>query len=104
MGEHHRKKAQHTTELGCLAGRLILDGAAVDPEHEARWSEYCDRHRCDSQSRGSVYDSKAGICCHFCRQKKLCGEESCQRCIRRDPDLPCIGSLPFAVSQAQEQQ
>ena len=51
-----------------------------------------------------MYDSKAGICCHFCRQKKLCGEEGCQRCIQRDPDLPCIGALPPAVSQAQEQR
>ena len=33
----------------------------------------------------------AGICCHFCRQKKLCGEEGCHRCIQRNPDLPCIG-------------
>ena len=32
----------------------------MDPEHEKRWTEYCNRHRCDSQSRGSVYDSKAG--------------------------------------------
>ncbi len=34
----------------------------ADPEHEARWMEYCNMHRCDSQSRGSVYDSKAGQC------------------------------------------
>ena len=34
----------------------------ADPEHEVRWMEYCNRHRCDSQSRGSVYDSKAGQC------------------------------------------
>ena len=97
-------RRMHTTEWGCPAGRLVLEEAAADPEHEARWSEYCNRHRCDSQSRGSVYDSKAGICCHFCRQKKLCGEGGCQRCIRRDPDLPCIGALPPAVSQAQKQR
>jgi hypothetical protein len=24
--------------------------------------------RCSSQARGSIYDSAAGICCHFCRQ------------------------------------
>jgi len=47
------------------AGRLVLDEAVVDPEHEKRWMEYCNRHRCDSQSRGSVYDSKAGGPCHF---------------------------------------
>ena len=38
----------------------MLEEAVVDPEHEKRWMEYCNRHRCDSQSRGSVYDSKAG--------------------------------------------
>ena len=96
------KIPQHTTGSGCPAGRLVLDEAAVDPEHEARWSEFCSRHRCDSRSRGSVYDSKAGICCHFCRQKKLCGEEGCQRCIQRDPSLPCLGALPSAGSQAPE--
>ena len=32
----------------------------IDPAHEQRWSEYVSKHRCDSQSRGSVYDSKAG--------------------------------------------
>ena len=42
------------------ADRLVLEEAIVDPEHEKRWMEYCNRHRCDSQSRGSVYDSKAG--------------------------------------------
>ena len=74
----------------------------MDPEHEARWAEYCNRHRCDSQARGSVYDSKAGLCCHFCRQKKLCGEGGCQRCIRRDPGLPCIGAPPPAALHARE--
>ena len=36
----------------------------------------------------------AGICCHFCRQKKLCGEPDCKRCIDRNPDIPCIGDYP----------
>ncbi|XP_020102806.1 cell division cycle-associated protein 7-like isoform X3 [Ananas comosus] len=47
--------------------------------------------RCDSKGRGSVYDPVLGICCHFCRQKKLCGEEDCRRCGDRDSDQPCIG-------------
>eukprot|EP00884_Botryococcus_braunii_P006384 jgi/Botrbrau1/15747/Bobra.4_1s0115.1 len=47
--------------------------------------------RCQSQARGSLYDSHAGICCHFCRQKKLCGEEGCPRCSHRDLDQQCIG-------------
>ncbi len=42
------------------AGRLVMATSIIDPEHEQRWSEYVSKHRCDSQSRGSVYDSKAG--------------------------------------------
>jgi hypothetical protein len=33
----------------------------------------------------------AGITCHFCRQKKLCGEEDCPRCSRRSTTAECIG-------------
>ena len=33
----------------------------------------------------------AGITCHFCRQKKLCGEEDCPRCSKRNVDQSCIG-------------
>lgn len=33
----------------------------------------------------------AGITCHFCRQKKLCGEEGCPRCSRRSTTADCIG-------------
>jgi hypothetical protein len=33
----------------------------------------------------------AGITCHFCRQKKLCGEENCPRCSRRSTTADCIG-------------
>eukprot|EP00879_Flechtneria_rotunda_P025552 GHRR01027157.1.p1 GENE.GHRR01027157.1~~GHRR01027157.1.p1 ORF type:complete len:307 (+),score=127.84 GHRR01027157.1:1042-1962(+) len=48
--------------------------------------------RCSSTAgRGSVYDSVAGITCHFCRQKKLCGEEDCPRCSRRNINAECIG-------------
>ncbi|CAL8462186.1 g1717 [Coccomyxa elongata] len=72
-------------------GRLVVAESIIDPAHEQRWSEYVSKHRCDSQSRGSVYDSRAGICCHFCRQKKLCGETDCRRCSERNPELPCLG-------------
>ena len=34
-----------------------------------------------------------GITCHFCRQKKLCGEEECQRCAKRDVEQDCIGKV-----------
>lgn len=47
--------------------------------------------RCDSKGRGGVYDPVLGICCHFCRQKKLCGEEDCKHCGEGDFDQPCLG-------------
>ncbi|CAN6292239.1 unnamed protein product [Urochloa humidicola] len=47
--------------------------------------------RCDSKGRGAVYDPVLGICCHFCRQKKLCGEEDCKRCGEGDLKQPCLG-------------
>lgn len=35
--------------------------------------------RCSSQARGSIYDSAAGICCHFCRQvRDVTANNSCQ--------------------------
>ncbi|MFS7911289.1 putative Zinc-finger domain of monoamine-oxidase A repressor R1 [Helianthus anomalus] len=46
--------------------------------------------RCRSKGSGSVYDPVFGICCHFCRQKKLCGEEDCKRCNDLDVDQPCL--------------
>lgn len=45
---------------GGSAGRLVVAESVIDPAHEQRWSEYVSKHRCDSQSRGSVYDSRAG--------------------------------------------
>ncbi len=33
----------------------------------------------------------AGITCHFCRQKKLCGEDGCPRCSQRCVSAECIG-------------
>ncbi|KAK9278032.1 hypothetical protein L1049_028376 [Liquidambar formosana] len=53
--------------------------------------------RCNSKGRGSVYDSIFGICCHFCRQKKLCGEEDCKRCSNLDVDQPCLGKTDCSV-------
>ncbi|KAH6761526.1 hypothetical protein C2S52_018959 [Perilla frutescens var. hirtella] len=55
------------------------------------------RRRCESKGRGSVYDPVYGISCHFCRQKKLCGEEDCKRCGDRDMDQPCIGKTDCSV-------
>eukprot|EP01018_Ginkgo_biloba_P039243 Gb_21180 [translate_table: standard] len=53
--------------------------------------------RCHSKSRGSVYDPILGICCHFCRQKKLCGEENCRRCGDRDVTKPCLGKTDCSI-------
>lgn len=53
--------------------------------------------RCSSKGRGGVYNPVFGICCHFCRQKKLCGEEDCKRCSNFDVDEPCIGKTDCSV-------
>ncbi|KAF8071226.1 SAD2 [Scenedesmus sp. PABB004] len=55
--------------------------------------------RCASTSRGTMYDSVVGITCHFCRQKKLCGEEGCPRCSRRSTTAECIGKSDCARCQ-----
>lgn len=39
----------------------------------------------------------AGITCHFCRQKKLCGEQDCPRCSERNDELQCIGAAPCCL-------
>lgn len=57
----------------------------------AQWSEAVAARRCDSATRGVIYDAVAGVTCHFCRQKKLCGEPGCRRCDARDADQPCDG-------------
>jgi hypothetical protein len=52
--------------------------------------------RYNSKSRGSIYKSILGICCHFCRQKRLCGEENCERCGDRDVTKACLGIFTFS--------
>lgn len=82
---------------------MSLDGSGLvdimDRDFQADASAYNHQQnkeiqetiRCQSSSRGSLYDSKIGITCHFCRQKKLCGEPNCPRCGDRDDDKECIG-------------
>ncbi|XP_073048457.1 uncharacterized protein [Primulina eburnea] len=60
-------------------GSLLM----ISPEALAR--------RCERKGRGSLYNPVYGICCHFCRQKKLCGEEDCKHCGYLDMDEPCSG-------------
>ena len=126
---------------GCYTRICILLGRAETPSTAGRvelpkenitagdtWAEVLKERRCDSQGRGSLYDSKAGkfkaqgdcwhfsllqsngrchvliggahagITCHFCRQKKLCGEADCPRCSERNSELQCIGEHPSGSS------
>ncbi|XP_058727335.1 uncharacterized protein LOC131598781 [Vicia villosa] len=53
--------------------------------------------RCRNKRRGSVLSSILGISCHFCRQKKLCGEDDCKRCGNCDVNEPCLGNTDCSV-------
>ncbi|KAI9101601.1 hypothetical protein K1719_023845 [Acacia pycnantha] len=66
---------------------IILEGTELQLSAEA------SAVRCNSKGRGSVYNPVFGICCHFCRQKKLCDEEDCKRCGNFDVNEPCIGNI-----------
>ena len=74
-------------------GRIILDHDVVN-KNSKKDEEHMKRllaQRCNSKGRGSLYDPKVGITCHFCRQKKLCGEPGCPRCSTRSVTKECIG-------------
>ncbi|XP_049367479.1 uncharacterized protein LOC125832381 [Solanum verrucosum] len=58
--------------------------------------------RCTSKDRGTLYDPYLGICCHFCRQKKLCGEEDCKRCGDTDMDQPCLGKTDCSICHSSQ--
>ncbi|XP_073281868.1 uncharacterized protein [Primulina huaijiensis] len=66
-------------------GSLLM----ISPEALAR--------RCERKGRGSLYNPVYGICCHFCRQKKLCGEEDCKHCGYLDMDEPCTGKTDCSI-------
>ena len=55
------------------AGRreLLEDVTGGGKEGSDGWRAYLAANRCGSKARGSVYDTVAGICCHFCRQVRL---------------------------------
>ncbi|KAI5441436.1 uncharacterized protein LOC127103246 [Lathyrus oleraceus] len=75
----------------------------LDPEDVEQFlSEESSARRCDSKGRGSVYNSVLGICCHFCRQKKLCGEEDCKRCGNCDVNEPCLGKTDCSVCHSSQ--
>ncbi|WIA32303.1 hypothetical protein OEZ86_003146 [Tetradesmus obliquus] len=69
---------------------ILADGGDIESMPEEKQVQFQEM-RCGSMGRGSVYDSVAGITCHFCRQKKLCGEDGCPRCSRRSTTADCIG-------------
>lgn len=55
---------------GLLTDRRAYRAAppSQPPEPSAEALEAIQAARCASQGRGSVYDSTAGITCHFCRE------------------------------------
>ena len=90
-GENERVVESYE-ESGYGYGRLVLDEDVVNKEKDsAKKIKQLLEHRCNSKGRGSIYDSKVGITCHFCRQKKLCAEEDCPRCSTRSVTKECIG-------------
>uniref|UniRef100_A0A0A9BHA0 Zinc-finger domain-containing protein n=1 Tax=Arundo donax TaxID=35708 RepID=A0A0A9BHA0_ARUDO len=97
---HHKALPPKGALTELAAAAAVLDGE--DSEVEEKAVVVVDKERvkalqerlCDSKARGGVYDPVLGICCHFCRQKKLCGEEDCKRCGEGDLKQPCLGCLP----------
>ena len=53
----------------------------------------------NSASTWTAQNLPAGVCCHFCRQKKLCAEEDCVRCSVLDDTRPCTGQ-PICAAQS----
>ena len=46
----------------CLcAGRTVLPKSVAASEQDQRWKAFVSARRCDSKSRGSIYDSVAGV-------------------------------------------
>lgn len=70
------------------------------PESQQEDEAEVQARRCASQGRGSTYDSVLGITCHFCRQKKLCGEADCRRCAFRDSSQECVGKTNCSRCQS----
>ena len=69
----HLWQHPYSNDVLCMprgSGRLTLeDAGGADASHDERWAEYVSKHRCDSASRGSVYDSRAGaVTCGYCTQ------------------------------------
>ncbi|XP_072973680.1 uncharacterized protein [Typha angustifolia] len=97
--------SSHVRRSDRLKGKTVeLDAVSIQVPARKRATNiiYAVRRRlllgrCESKGRGSIYDPVLGICCHFCRQKKLCGEEDCKRCGDGDVNQPCIGKTECSV-------
>eukprot|EP00198_Chlamydomonas_reinhardtii_P005572 XP_001694908.1 predicted protein [Chlamydomonas reinhardtii] len=72
------------------SGEGVNDDGLMDLDLSDEQLAEVNRIRTSSKSRGTLY-AHLGICCHFCRQKKLCGEEDCPRCAHLDGEAECIG-------------
>ncbi|KAI3991478.1 hypothetical protein MKX01_006780, partial [Papaver californicum] len=77
----------------------LFDSEEIELEEKNKISSDAFSRRCDSKSRGSIYNpvlgflaTFAGICASslsFFEQRKLCGEEDCKHCGDLDNDHPC---------------
>lgn len=97
-----QKEAKAGVNEGSFAGASEEKRPANAPlvkihGREHQLSPEASARRCHGKGRGSVYDPVFGICCHFCRQKTLCGEEDCKRCGDLDENQPCTGKTDCSV-------
>lgn len=56
----HQVLSQLTERLEVCIGRMALPKSVVASEQDQRWKDFVSERRCDSKSRGSIYDSVAG--------------------------------------------
>ncbi|GAX75209.1 hypothetical protein CEUSTIGMA_g2653.t1 [Chlamydomonas eustigma] len=90
LGDDEHEGGSRRT-YGGLLDLLDRSGKVWSEDVAAANNAEIQQIRCSSAGRGSLYDKTAGITCHFCRQKKLCGEPDCPRCQSRNVDLECKG-------------
>ncbi|VFQ87218.1 unnamed protein product [Cuscuta campestris] len=89
--EQFRRSTREKSKMSNHTAPVKVEEDEYSEYNAHRPLPYALDRRCSSKARGSVYDPVYGICCHFCRQKKLCGEDDCKHCGDLDLDQPCIG-------------
>lgn len=47
-------------QINACTGRTVLPKSVAASEQDQRWKAFVSARRCDSKSRGSIYDSVAG--------------------------------------------